>query len=323
MLLVACGSTVRLHAPVIAESTARTMAAKLELEPITMKPGADAGTSVNGKRVGFEHPDPAAALTAGIRAELAGRALQGGEPGGYAVRCSLERFAMRTQTNMAGTRAYAVLYADLACDAERTADHALVWRGMLRGRATAMGGSTFGRDASMMQKLADRMMSDAARELASDLAVRALDLVAGASARVFADEDERATLGGIDDTSLGAAALTESAEKAAQVAPLLHDSDASIRAAAWNIVAMASGPGDPWALGDVFTPDDELTVRFYQYKALAREASAATMAQLRGASAHEDESILSELARDALGSGGLTFPRTKANADTNGTTIKP
>ena len=45
---------------------------------------------------------------------------------------------------------------------------------VIRGRATAVGGSTFGRDGSMMQKLADRMMSDASREMASDLTVRAL-----------------------------------------------------------------------------------------------------------------------------------------------------
>ena len=311
-----------LHAPVVAESLARTMPAKVDLEPITMKRGADEGTSISGKRVAFERPDPAGALTSGIRAELGGRALQGGEPGGYGVKCVLERFAIRTQSNVAATRTYAVLYGDLGCEVERVADHALAWRGMLRGRGAAVGGSTFARDSTILQKLADRLMSDVARELASDLAVRALNLVAGASARVFTDEEARVTAAGIDDTPLGASALAESAEKAAQASALLHDGDATVRASAWNVVAMASGPGDTWGLG-VFAPDDDMLVRFYQYKALARQGSPAAMEELHKALSHEDESVLVDFARDAISSGGIGFARTKASAETNGTTMSP
>ena len=48
-----CGGAVSLHAPVVAESLARAMPAKVDLDPMTMKPGADRGTSISGKRVAF------------------------------------------------------------------------------------------------------------------------------------------------------------------------------------------------------------------------------------------------------------------------------
>jgi hypothetical protein len=319
--LAACGSTVSLHAPVIATSASRMAPVRIDLEPIVMGRGADGGISSGQAR--FTEPDPAAVLTSGMAAELAGRALHGTDAATFVVRCTLDRFALRTQSNLPGTRDYAVLYVDLTCEAERASDRAVVWRGALRARTAASGGNAFRRDTAMLQRLADRTVSDAARELASDLAVRALGLVSAPSARVFADETERASLGGIDDTPIGAAALIESAEKAASMLEALHDGDATIRAAAWNVIALAAGPGDPWPLGDVFTTDDDLLVRFFQYKALARQGSARQLAQLHAARLKEDEPLLAELADDAQATGGIGFARTNASAVTKGTTTSP
>jgi len=49
----------------------------------------------------------------------------------------------------------------------------------------------------------DRMMSDAAREMASDLLVRVLGLTGVPSARAFEDEQQQKEIAGIDDGDLG------------------------------------------------------------------------------------------------------------------------
>jgi hypothetical protein len=212
----ACGaSAVSLHAPSIAATLARSGAARIDLEPITTQPSVAASVADRG---GFGAGDPAAVLTTGMKAELGGRALRGGDPDGYVVRCALERFALRTQSNVAGTRAYAALYVDLTCEAHGGAERARVWGGRLRARDAATGGGTFGREPATMQRLVDRLVSDAARELASDLAIRALGLSGEPSARVFTDEAERADLASIDDAPGGVAALSESADAATSAA---------------------------------------------------------------------------------------------------------
>ena len=115
-------------------------------------------------------------------------------------------------------------------------------------------------------------------------------------------------LAGIDEGLIGDMALAERIDRAA-IDVALGDPLVSVRAAAWNAVAMSVGPGDPWPLGDTFVTDDDARVRFYQYKALAREASAATLVQLQTAAKSEPDAMLAELAADALASGGIGSPR--------------
>ncbi len=324
LALTACGpQQVRLHAPDIAETDARSSAVKVDVEPLVT--GAAVATTVGTGEILAPHPDPSAVLTSAIRAELAGRALRGGESGGYVVRCTLDRFAIRDEEAVA-SRAFAVLYADAACDVLRASDSRLAWRGELRGRACARGSLTIERSSRRIQPLIDRMMSDAAREMASDLLVRVLGLSFAPSERVFEAEVKRSKLGGVDDADLGRAELAERIADRPALEQALGDTDADARASAWNLVAMTVGPGDPWPLGDTFVPDEDARVRFYQYKALAREASAATLTQLKDAASHETNALLQELARDSVASGGLGFPRTpRANATTatNGTTTSP
>ena len=321
--LAACApDEVRLHAPEIAGSKARESPAKVELEPMVM--GAGVTTAIESGESIAQHPDPSAVLTAGIRDELAGRALRGGEPGGYDVKCTLDRFAVRVENGV--TRRLATLYADAQCDVVRAADSRVAWRGEIRGRACTREASSIERGSPGVQRMIDRMMSDAAREMASDLLVRVLGLTGVPSARAFEDEQQQKEIAGIDDGDLGTAALAERILDRAALDRALADRQAPARAAAWNVVAMSVGPGDAWPLGDTFVPDGTASVRFYQYKALAREASAATLVQLEEAAAGEKDALLLEMARDSLASGGIAFPRSpraKANTVTNGTTTSP
>jgi hypothetical protein len=319
-----------LHAPTCAPRPATADPTKVELAPIAFSPTA----SVQLGDGSWSAPGPDAVVTSGIRTELEGRALRGGDPGGYAVACTLDRFAIRRDSTVTESHVFATLYVDLSCDASRAADHTPVWRGELRGRAAATGGSLFENDMVTLQRLVDRMVSDASREMASDLAIRALALTADPGQRVFADDATQRELGGTDDSTLGAGALSESAAAvpglltqlgatASGAAPV----DAAARAAVWNAVAMSVGPGDAWAAGDRLRLDDEPFVRFYQYKALARLASPAALAQLAGARDHEDSALLTELLSDALASGGIGFGRSRrpanASAVSNGTPTKP
>jgi len=128
---------LRLNAPNIAEAAARDPT-PVEVEPIT------SGGGIAGI---YYEPGPAAVLTAAISGELRGRALHGGEPGGYAVRCSLDRFATRTHTSVTDGQETLTAYADLSCEAKRVEDGAVVWRGELRGRTSASEPNVLGSDA--------------------------------------------------------------------------------------------------------------------------------------------------------------------------------
>src|SRR5208337_1093056 len=152
-------------------------------------------------------------------------------------------------------------------EAKRLRDEAVVWRGELRGRACAEGSNVLGSSLGVTQRLVDRALSDAAREMASDLAVRALALRAAPSARAFPDEGEQRAASGLDDSPWGAAALEENADSVEHALRTLDAHDTTLRAAAWNVVAMAAGPGDPWRAGDKMALDAEPFVRFEQYKA--------------------------------------------------------
>jgi hypothetical protein len=321
--LASCAGSVRVHAPEVSESLARDGAARIDVEPFETRPGMTARVQ-SGESIDA-HPDPAAVVTAGVRAEIAGRALRGGDPSGSVVKCTLDRFAIRVAKGVT-SRNFATLYIDAACDVSRgsASDGALVWRGELRGRASARGGMAFDRGSAGLEHLIARMMSDATREMASDLVVRIAGLEGAASARAFDDEQERADLAGIDDGPLGDMALAEKVDRPA-LTIALADAHGNVRAAAWNAVAMGAGPGDPWPLGDTFAADDDASVRFYQYKALARQASAASLTQLQIALSTEKDALLAELAADALSSGGLGLPRRRANASTvtNGTATSP
>ena len=294
-----CGGPLALSAPNVAPSRAR------EPTPVSMDPIAD-GPGVAGS---FEAPGPAAVLTAAMNAELSGRALHGGERGGYAVRCTLDRFALRQRASVIEGRALLALYVDLSCEARRTADGIAAWRGELRARTCAAENHLLGSDPGTKRRLANRALSDAAREMASDLAIRALGLAAEPSARVFADVAEQETAAGFDDSPFGPAALSETTASMDATMRATRDRDPQLRAAAWNVVAMAAGPGDPWRAGTTLPLDDDPLVRFVQYKALARLGTPAALQQLASAGAREDDSVLSELVADALKSGGTGLPR--------------
>ncbi len=299
-----CGGTaVTLHAPRCAKSAAREEPARVEVEPMTARPDAAADSNV-----ALGHPGPAEVLTSGMKEELSARALTGGAPGGYRVRCTMDRFALRARVGMVGTATIAALYVDLACAIETIDAPKLVWRGALRARSAATATTPLASETALVQSLADRAMSDASRELASDLAVRVLGLGGGPSARVFADEAARAASSGVDDTLFGGAGLSEAPDRAALALPSLRDLDPSVRAAAWNAVALAMGPGDRWFAGDPVM-DDDAVVRFYEYKALARHAEPSSLAKLGQARKREEEPWLQELLTDALATGGLGLPR--------------
>jgi hypothetical protein len=317
--IAGCSSgTLRLRPPECAPATSRTSPTEIDLDPIGT---AAAGAIVTP--VPIVRPGPAAVLTSGMNAELHGRALQGG-PAGFLAQCSLDRFAIRTHSAMSSSSALSTMFVDLSCTARRREDQALVWRGELRARAAATAGVLFAGDDGSLESRVTRMFGDAARELASDL-VRALGLGSSPSARVFRDESAARIQSGIDDTPLGPAALAEKAEGVAPVLPSLKDEESALtRASAWNVVAMAAGPDDPWLAGTALALDQDVYVRFYQYKALARLGTPAALKQLDAALGSEDEPQLLELVRDSIGSRGIGVTRsTKASAATNGSTTSP
>jgi hypothetical protein len=212
---------------------------------------------------------------------------------------------------MLGSEEMLVLYADLSCEAKRVEDGAVVWQGEIRGRAAASAPNVLGSDVSTTQRLADRATSDVAREMASDLAMRALSLIGEPSARVFADESQMHAGAGLDDTPYGQAALQENPAAVEGAMRALNEHDKTMRAAAWNVAAMAAGPGEPWPAAEKMSLDDDPLVRFVQYKALARLGSAAALDQLKGAAQKEEAALLAEFLKDALASGGVGVSRSR------------
>jgi hypothetical protein len=300
--LGSCGGPLSLAAPNVSPMLAREPT-RVDLDPIEAH-----GALVLGD---FAAPGPAALLTAAMGQELAGRALTGGEPGGYSVKCRLDRFAIRTETTPLEGVEMLALYADLSCEGKRVQDGAVVWRGELRGRAVASAGNLLGSDPGTTGRLLARTMSDASREMATDLAVRGLALQAAPSVRVFTDEGQQRSASGLDDTPWGAAALQQNADAGRRALASLDPHDAALRAAAWNVVAMAAGPGDPWIAGDAIELDPDPLVRFVQYNALARHGGQAALAQLATAAGKEGDSLLAELARDAVATAGIGVARSK------------
>ena len=176
-----------------------------------------------------------------------------------------------------------------------------------------------------MQRMIDRMMSDAAREMASDLLVRVLGLASVPSARAFEDEQQQKEIAGIDDGALGTAALAERILDHAALDRALADRQATARAAAWNVVAMAWVPATHGRSATRSSPTGRdrplLPVQGAGPRSVGRLARSA-----REAAAREEGALLLEMARDALASGGIACPRSpraKASAVTNGTTTSP
>jgi hypothetical protein len=303
LLATACSAgPLGLEAPNVAPNKARAPT-NVVFEPITEKPGSVAGD--------YASPGPAAVLTTAMKAELDGRALRGGEPGGYLVYCALDRFATRAHGSVTESQEMLILYADLSCEAKRAADGAPVWRGELRGRTAQSGSNVLGSESSVTQRLAVRALSDAAREMASDLVLRGLALQAEPSARVFTDDAQQRTESGLDDTPWGPAALEENPAAVEGAMRQATSDDPTTRAAAWNVVAMGVGPGDAWTAGDKMHLDDDGLVRFQQYKGLGRLASAASLEQLRAMAEKEDDALLAEFLHDSLASGGIGLPRSR------------
>jgi hypothetical protein len=304
VVLAGCGGgPIALHAPNISPSSVQGGTA-VELEPVAPGPAGAVAADI-------APPGPAAVLTAAMTAEIAGRGLRGGEPGGYVVRCTLDRFAPRWHMGITQGSELLVLYVDLSCEARRASDRAIVFRGELRGRTASAAPNVIGSDSNVTARLVDRAMSDAAREMASDLATRALALQSAPSARVFADETQLQATAGLDDAPYGPAALQENPAAVAGALRSLGEHDAPMRAAAWNVAAMAAGPGDPWPAGSSMKLDDDPLVRFVQYKALARFGGESARARLQQAAREEDEPLLVEFVRDALATDGTGLPRSR------------
>jgi hypothetical protein len=317
----ACGAApVALHAPSEPPATAREKATRVELLEIALGTTPDPVVS----KIAIQPPGPLPALTRAMRAELGSRALAGGETAGYQAKCHLDRFALRTDKIEA--LGIALLYVDLGCTVTRASDGVPVWRGALRGRGAAAGKlADFSDDDQMWQAFADRTMSDVSRELASDLAIGVLGLTAKPSQRAFANEEEQRLTAGVDDTPFGAIALAEDADAAREVVNQLRDPDPILRAAAWNAIAMASAPDRPWVGGVDTIYDDDAYVRFFQYKALARQASASALADLKRNVKRENQSLLEESLKDSLASGGIGLRRQPSieTAATKGATTRP
>lgn len=294
-------------------------ATTIDFQPISLP--QETNPVVPGDYV-LDPPPPNDVLTSAISSELDARALRGGEPGGYIVQCKLDRFAFRTDTEL--RHAIAVLYADLNCSMFTKSDHALTWRGELRGRGMTGGPkNAFDHEDDMWQAYADRTMSDMVRELATDIAVGALHLQQTVGARAFANEDAEHQTAGVNDSPLGPVALSGDPHAALRDAiPELRSRVAGMRATAWNAVAMASSPDAPWIGGVDTVLDDDAFVRFFQYKALARHGSRATLLELRRAIKRENQDLLKEFLKDAVESDGLGFPRNiRAPAEAQTTTI--
>ncbi len=314
---IGCGSApLPLHAPSCSTVPAHT---EIEIEPMTLGP---AFASVSPRKL--DPPSPDGVMTAALRAELAGRVLEGGEPGGYAARCRLDRFAIRFGTEI--TTGMATIYVDADCTVSRKADHAVVWRGELRGRAaTAAKKTDYPGEDEMVQSFADRLVSDAGREMAADLAVRVLGLRGKAAQRSFANEDAQRASAGLDDGPLGPLALTPTEDAARAAQKDLTSPEPYTRAAAWNALAMAAAPDATWLGGIDVRLDDDAVVRFYQYKALGRHATRATLSDAKRALKRENSELLQEMLRDTLESSGLAV-RAKdsaATAATSGNTTTP
>jgi hypothetical protein len=298
-MLSACGGPLTLSTPNVTPTLAREPT-RVDLDPIETR-GVVRGD--------FSPPGPAAVLTAAMGQELVGRALTGGEPGGYTVRCALDRFVVREEKHPLESAELLALYTDLGCEARRATDGGLAWRGELRGRVCEQATNVLGTAVGVTQHLLDRALSDAAREMASDLALRGLGLRAVPSARVFADDSQQRSSSGLDDTPWGPAALQENPGALDHALHTLDARDVTLRAAAWNVVAMASSPDDPWLAGEKLALDDEALVRFVQYKALARHGGEMALGVLRTAAERDGDDLLAELARDALATGGIGLPR--------------
>lgn len=321
LLVAGCGSTVlTMHEPqCVARGAAATDATPVDFQPITVSKTTD--PVVHGD-FDLAPPPPADVLTSAISSELGARALRGGPPGGYVVQCKLDRFAFRTDTEL--RYAIAILYSDLNCSMFTKADHGLMWRGELRGRAVAAGQKNqFDHEDDMWQAYLDRTMSDMTRELATDIAVGALHLQQTVSTRSFPNEDAEHQTAGVNDAPMGAVSLSgDVALVMRDAVPELRSRIAGMRALAWNAVAMASSPDLPWIGGVDTVLDDDAFVRFYQYKALARHGSRATLLELRRAHKRETQDLLKEFLKDAVGSDGLGFAKndpTPAEAQTTTT----
>jgi hypothetical protein len=305
LALLACSTPMALHAPACVPAPERPDATTVELSPITPAPGA----AISLGSGDWSGTDVTAVVTSGMANDLHARVLHGGADTRLVVRCALDRFAVRKDSDMTQTHLFGTLYADLSCEASRGKDGALVFRGELRARGAATASTVLSGEDAVIQRLVDRMTSDVTRELASDLVVRALALSSTPSQRVFESEEAIHETAGVNDLPLGALALAEAPARIAPLLPSAATLEVGARAALWNAVAMSVGPGDPWPAGERLALDDEDFVRFYQYKALARFASPGTLAQLREARDKEPSALLAELVGDALSTGGIGLPR--------------
>ena len=260
--------------------------------------------------------------------ELAGRALSGGDPGGYDVRCALDRFAVRSRD---------------AHHRQRGAPRALRRR-LVRGEARIATARSSGA-ASCAAALAPRGATSSAaawgspsvsstahcrtrraRWRATSLSGRSA-LRAAPSARAFADESEQRAGSGLDDTPWGAAALEENADAVEHALRTLdtHDTDAARGGVERG--RDGGGPGRPVARGrqDGARRRAARALRAVQGARAARRRrgdGSATRRSRQGGGRRSSPSSRATRSRPAASaSRGRT--RTNASAATNGATTSP
>ncbi|MEO8874880.1 MAG: hypothetical protein ABI461_04765 [Polyangiaceae bacterium] len=305
--LTGCGSSlVMLNPPQTMARAAQAGTTPIDFEAITLPRVEDPVVPGDLK---LAPPPPADVLTSALRSEIHSRAFHGGDAAGYTVKCRLDRFALRTDTQL--RYAIALLYIDLNCTVLAKTDGSIAWRGELRGRGIGAGGKKeFDGEDAMWQAFTDRSFSDVTRELVSDLGIGALGLKGTAGVRAFSNDDTEKATASVDDSTLGPVVLAEDVALTRRDAvPELQSRISPMRATAWNAVAMSSFPDEPWIGGVDTVLDVDAFVRFFQYKALARHGSRATLTELRRAYKIENQDLLKELLKDLVASDGLNFPR--------------
>ncbi len=300
LALAGCGAgPLVLDAPDIARAVARAPS------PVEVEPIAD-GAAIVGD---YMPPGPAAVLTAAMNTELAGRALHGGESGGYSVRCTLDRFAVRSHASRrAWRRRRRGSPSTPTCRARppraRPRRHVA---GRAARRAVAEGSNLLGSGASVRQRCRPGVLRRGARDGERPRAPRARPAGRAERPRLRRRRPAEAAAG-LDDSPFGAAALEQNGAPSSARAKGSHDGTRTCARARgtssrWRRGRRSLGRGREAAL------DDEPRVRFVQYKALARHGGDAALAQLRRRRADRGRLGAARAAGGALATRGIGVAR--------------
>lgn len=274
-------------------------------------------------------PDVARVLASEMATELSASAPRLPNRPNHVASCKLERFCIQEDWSRRQDWHLLIAYADVICDVRDASESVTNWRGLIRGRAAAALSPSVDFPERGSRILVDRAIADLGRELASDLLVASLDDRPLATERIFRQPEAKVVFGGVLDAPRANLALVQDAERARELVESTDKSPAAM-ARHWNAIGLLAGGGRPWLGGIRTNLSSDALVRFFQYKALARHASPATLRELERASAEEPISILQVFALDAVASSGLAPvgrharpQRVSASRKTTGTTTNP